>query len=90
MTIPATPLVVKQFDANSMTLDDLELFEPGGFSASGFKRFLVEHTNWTAKEIGSIKISELNEISNQLGAAIKELTVPKESATPSKTTPAAN
>lgn len=77
MAIPASPLVVKQFDVNNLTLDEWELFEAGGFTASGFKRFLLEHSNWNKAEIGKITIGELKDVADQLGKAINEAIVPK-------------
>jgi hypothetical protein len=75
MTIPSTPLVVK-FDPDEMTLDELCLFEPGGFSATGLRAFLAAHTRWSRTEIGNIRLSELREVAEQLAAKIKEITIP--------------
>ena len=79
MAIPASPLVVKDFNPQEFTLDELEIFEAGGFTASGFKKFLIAHTNWTKSEIGAIKLGELKDIAEQLGKAINEAAVPKAS-----------
>ena len=63
-----------------MTLDDIELFEPGSFSVKGFKAFMGRHSNWTAKEVGALTVSELKIVSEQIGAKLKESAVPKATA----------
>ena len=75
MAIPTTPLVVK-FDPNELTLDELCLFEPDGFTASGLRGFLVNHTNWTKHKIGAVTMAELKDVIEQLTAKIKEAAVP--------------
>ena len=75
MAIPVTPLVVK-FDPNELTLDELCLFEPDSFTASGLRGFLVAHTNWTKKQIGAVTMAELKEVVEQLTEKIKEAAVP--------------
>jgi len=76
MAIPTEPLVVA-FDPTELTLDDLCLFEPDGFTASGLKAFLLAHTNWTRAQVGKITIAELKDVVEQLAEKIKEAAVPK-------------
>ena len=76
MTIPSEPLKL-EFDTDTLTLDDLALFEAEGFTVTGFKRFMGKYSNWTAKQVGSLTVDELKDVSLQLAAAIKESMVPK-------------
>lgn len=65
MAIPDRPLVVS-LDPDEMTVNDLCLFEPGGFTVTAFRAFLVAHTNWTDAEIGNLKVKELKDVAEQL------------------------
>lgn len=75
MAIPQTALIVN-FNPDNVTLDELCLFEEGGFTAWGFRKFLIDHTNWTAIEIGALTVSELKDVTSQLGEKLKESAVP--------------
>ena len=75
MPIPDRPLEFT-FDPNEMTLDELCLFEPDGFSAVSFRQFLRDHTNWTKAEIGALKVAELKDVAEQIAAKLKESAVP--------------
>lgn len=75
MSLPDTPLKFN-FNPEEMTLDELCLFEPEGFTATGFRAFLITHTNWTKKDIGQIKVAELKSVAEQLGEKLKAATVP--------------
>ncbi len=75
MAIPDKALQIN-FDPNEVTLDELCLFEAEGFTAVGFRRFLVEHTNWTKKEIGALKLSELKQVAEQISEQFKAAAVP--------------
>ena len=75
MALPTTPLKVN-FDHNEVTLDELCLFEPDGFSTVGFRAFLIAHTSWTRKEIGAVKVTELKDLAEQLAEKFKEISVP--------------
>ena len=75
MAIPDRPLIFN-FEPNDMTLDELCLFDPAGFSSIAFRQFLIDHTNWTRAEIGRVKVSELKEVAEQLAAKFKEAAIP--------------
>jgi hypothetical protein len=75
MAIPDRPLEVT-LDVDELTLDELALFEPTGFSIVGFRAFMAEHTNWTLAEIGKIKVKEFKDIQTQLAEKFKEASVP--------------
>ena len=75
MAIPDKPLEVT-IDPDELTLDEVALFEPSGFTVTGFMQFLAEHTNWTREEIGKIKVREMKEVADQLGEKIKAESVP--------------
>lgn len=64
-------------DPDALTLDDIELFEDGGFSVRRFKKFLAAHSNWTPDEIGKLTITEFKTVAAQLGDGLKALSVPK-------------
>jgi len=76
-----------EIDIEQLTLDDLEILEKGigpGASAKQIKQTLGRLiTNKTAKDIGKIPLKELNKRIAALSQTIQELSVPKESATPS-------
>ena len=80
MTIPAETLQLS-VDSESMTLNDLELFE-GGFTAKGFKAFMAAHSNWTAAQVGLITVAEMRQVVAQIVEALKISAVPKETPTP--------
>lgn len=71
----AKPLEVN-FDPDEMTLDELCLFDGEGFTATGFRAFLVNHTNWTKQEIGKLTVKELKDVTAQLGAKLQAQSVP--------------
>lgn len=71
----AKPLEV-HFDPDEMTLDELCLFDGEGFTATGFRAFLVNHTNWTKQEIGKLTVKELKDVTAQLGAKLQAQSVP--------------
>lgn len=80
MTIPNEALVLS-IDADRMTLNEMEmLLEPDHFRVSIFKAFMVAHSNWTADEIGGLTLGELKDVSVQIGRALTETALPKESA----------
>ena len=76
MAIPSKPLELT-LDANSLTLDDLALFEPGNFSVSGFKAFMARVSNWSAAEVGALTIAELKSVMEQVGAKLRDAALPK-------------
>lgn len=78
MTIPSVPLEIS-IDANELTLDDLEVFEPGSFSVKVFKRFMAAHSNWTAEQVGGLKVSEMGAVADKLRDALQGAAVPKAS-----------
>lgn len=76
MTIPDKPLTVK-VEANDLTLDEVCLFQPGGFEIIAFRTFLRERTNWTHAEVGALKVGELQEVAEHLRDALRSTAVPK-------------
>ena len=75
MALPDTPLVLN-YDPDAVTLDELCLFEPEGFTATGFRAFLRAHTNWTRAQIGGITVNEMKDVAQQLAEAIQQNAVP--------------
>lgn len=63
-------------DPDELTLDDLELFEPGGFSVARLRRFLGRVTTLSRDEIGQLRLRDLRAIAEQIGAALQNV-VPK-------------
>lgn len=64
-------------DMKTLTLNDLALFEPGGFSVRGFMTFLAAHSNWTHAEIGLLTVSEFEQVSKLIGEQLRSAAVPK-------------
>ena len=73
-------------DIETLSLNDLEVLEGGvgrGRTASQLKAVLGRLvSNKTPEEIGNYSLRELNEHLAKLQAAISELAIPKENATP--------
>lgn len=59
-------------------LDDMELFEPGGFSVKGFKGFMASYSNWTPVEVGRLTVAEMKTVLPQIAAKLNLAAVPKE------------
>ena len=83
MAIPDTPLEIKNLDPEEMTLDEMILLSaPQSLSNAEmlvvFRGFMIEHTNWTAKQIGGIKSKEMRDVTSQIMEAVKRLAVPLE------------
>jgi len=76
MAIPAEELKIV-VNPDEMTLDDLELFEDGGFKVGLFKTFMARHSNWTAKQVGALTVSELKQVAEQIAGQVKDASVPK-------------
>jgi hypothetical protein len=76
MATPSTPLKLS-LDTDALTLDELCLFEPDGFTATGFRKFLLAHTSWTKAEVGGLTVTDLKVVAGQLATAIQEAAVPK-------------
>lgn len=77
MAVPTEPLRLSLPAAGKMKLDDLELFEDGGFTVKGFKAFIARYSNWTAAQVGQLEIDEMKEVVEQIGATLRESAVPK-------------
>lgn len=80
MTIPDKPLKI-DIDLADLTLGELALFSGEGFSAFEFREFLIDKTNWPRREINAIKVSELQEIAEQVKGEVEKLAVPLASET---------
>ena len=76
MALPQSDLVLKEIDPDEMTLDELCLFETGGFTAQGFRQFLIDHTEWTPREIGKLTVKELKAITEKLAEKVAAASVP--------------
>lgn len=87
--IPDKALDLNLPPAEKMTLNDLELFEPGGFSVKGFKAFIARYSNWTAADVGGLEVGELEDAFAKIQEAIQGSAVPKVSASASPSGPAA-
>ena len=74
--IPAEPLKLT-LSPDEMTLDDIAIFDSEGFSIPKFRKFLLSYGSWDDKQIGAIKLKELREVAEQVGNALKNLSVPK-------------
>lgn len=82
MAIPALALKFK-LDPEQLTVDDMILFEPDGFTVSGFKAFMARYSNWTKPQIGQLTVIELRQVSDQLAAALETALDPKATLTSS-------
>ena len=83
MAIPDTSLEIKNLDPEEMTLDEMVLLSaPQSLSSAEmlvmFRSFMIEHTNWTAKQIGGGKAKEMQSVMAQIAEAVKRLSVPLE------------
>lgn len=79
MALPNEKLILN-LNTDELTIDDMILFEEGGFKASLFKEFLSRHSNWTAKQVGAITVKEMRDVSQQIADTVKEASLPKEIA----------
>lgn len=83
--IPSTPLEVKAFDFKSATLDEMTLFlapdelEPGEQVAI-LRRFCLEHTNWTRRQVGGLTAEEIPAVIREIAAKFSDAAIPKASA----------
>lgn len=84
MALPKTPIAFKDdFQPDDMTLDEVCLFDPRGFSSFEFREFLTQHTQWTTKEIGAITRNEIRKAYDLALKALGELMNPPANGTPS-------
>lgn len=70
------PLVV-DINPSTLTLDEIGVFEPGGFTVSAFKSFMAKYSNWTPVQVGSLTLAELRAVSGDIGRAVAAASVPK-------------
>jgi len=77
MTIPTEPLIVN-LDGNNLTLDEYCLFNPDGAAVDFpvLRQFMIDHTNWTKKQIGQLRGGEIKEVLEQIIAKVKDDAVP--------------
>lgn len=75
MAIPDKPLEV-DIDTAKMTLGELMIFEPGGFTVGGFVQFVANHTNWTVEDIKAVTVEEMKEVTDKLREALQSVSVP--------------
>lgn len=64
-------------------LDDVALFEPGGFSVKGFKGFMAAYSNWSAAEVGALTVKDMKGVVQQISDKLELAAVPKASSAPS-------
>lgn len=83
MDISRIEIVINPDD---LTLDDLELFEPGGFSIRRLRAFLARVTTLSPDEIGQIRLRDLRSIAERIGEAIRDV-VPKATSSVSRDGP---
>jgi len=77
VTIPDKALKIDlKKTGGELTLDEMCLFQPGGFNLVEFRALLRTRSNWTHEEIGGLIGSELEEVAKQLGEALKRSAVP--------------
>jgi len=76
-SFPDRPLEL-DYDPEEMTIDEAVMFEPDGFTVKGFRQFLIDHSNWTRREIGTIKVKDLKELADRVVAKFQEDAVPNE------------
>lgn len=72
----ATPLTLN-INPDTLTLDDIEVFEPGGFTVRGFKSFMAKYSTWSDAQIGALTVAQLRELSGEIGRAVAGAVVPK-------------
>lgn len=82
MATPLAPLKLSLPPAEKMKLDDLELFEDGGFTIRGFKAFMTRYSNWSAAEVGQLELGQMRGLAEQIRDALNESAVPKANAQP--------
>lgn len=63
-------------DADTITLDELCLFEEDGFTVTAFRQFLRDRSNWTKEEIGKLTKADLEEVMTTARAAAQETAIP--------------
>lgn len=74
------PALTLNIDPETLTLDEVGLFEPGGFTISGFKLFMAKYSNWTPAMVGGLTLVELRALSRDIGKAVSMAAVPKANA----------
>jgi hypothetical protein len=79
MAIPDEALKLS-VDIDELTLDEVELFEPKGFTVGRFKAFMAKYSNWTAAQVGQLKVGEMRQVAEQIRAGIEAAAVPKASS----------
>ena len=75
MAIPEKALEVT-LDPDEITLGELMLFEPGGFTIGGFVEFISDNTNWTLEEAKGLKVKEMKQVTEMLREALQGVSVP--------------
>lgn len=92
MAIPDTPLELS-LDPDELTLDDVVLFDPEPAepitTLIAFRSFLIRHSNWSRTDVGSITLTELEQVMEQTRVAVEGTAVPLANETEPETGPAA-
>lgn len=90
--IPETQLELKNIDPETLGFDEITLLvAPEELTPKeqivALRAFILEHSNWTRKELGRVTVGELKQVMADLGNKFKDLAVPKVNATPSEPGP---
>lgn len=75
--IPDKPLALTLPANDDLLLDDIQLFEPDGFSIKGFKAFMARYSNWTPAQVGQMTRAEMWKVTRQIIEQLNENAVPK-------------
>ena len=76
MAIPIEPLVIKDYDPEELTLDEIECLVSPTFDLIAFKKFLLDHSTWTRAQVGGIKKKEAADVRAQLVEKLNALQAP--------------
>lgn len=75
----AKTLTLNLPDLDEWRLNDMELFEPGGFTVKGFKAFMQAYSNWSPAEAGALTVKEMKDVIPQIASRLETGAVPNES-----------
>ncbi len=81
MAVPDKALELSLPDLDDWRLDDVELFETGGFNVGRFKAFMAQYSNWTRAEVGHLTMRERRQVMDQIITKVSEAAVPKANGT---------
>ena len=76
MAKPKKEIILRDLDPEKLTVDEMCLFEPEGFSMNRLRDFIAKYSNWTLGEVGKLTLTELNEVAGALSEQLDEVSVP--------------